>query len=226
MSQEVPQYLTTYPHSLWLTSTHFPQVPLIPRYPSSVSLKCRFQEDRESILQSLSSAYHILHVADTPPLFVKWMNGQHLIYLAYGHCSISASYILVFIVPIITDKKEIWKEKGKGTIGSDRGCLPPSLPPTHCENDVIVTIIVLLLQPWSRWATLKEIPKLKPSWVSRYSSLAGYWLNNMLACRQIVKLKIIQRVPLHYPSHLISKEGILQLATQKLFYILVTMHKN
>lgn len=73
---------------------------------------------------------------------------------------------------------------------------------------------------------LKENLELKTPWVSSDRSLAGNLTNHMLALRQIFKPGILQQAPLCSQSHLISKEVMLQLAIQKLFYILVTMHKN
>lgn len=140
--------------------------------------------------------------------------------LPRGQHSINASYVLVFIFPSITGKR-----KERVPLALYGAASRPSYPP----------------KPW-KWYDINNHCALsakslqvgdakRKSWTKtsvgvKLRFLAGYWLNNTLALRPIFKLEILHQEPLCSQSHLISKEGMLQLAIQELFYILVTMHKN
>lgn len=154
-------------------------------------------------------------------LWDEWMDGEHLIRACHVVSTQSTHRMYLFLsFPASLERER------KGYHWLCMGLLPSLPTPPNRENDMIWITIVLYPQSRCRWATLKENLELRPPRVSSYSSLAGYWLNNTLALRPICKLKILHQEPLCSQSHLISKEGMLQLAIQKLFYILVTMHKN
>lgn len=140
------------------------------------------------------------------PLFVP-MNGcmDSICYILgiwslLNWCLLRSCFLLF---PSSLIKRRFEREKGKGIIDSIWG-LFASLSPSHtlwkwCDCNYHCASSATL-----KWVgnTKKENAWAKTSIDCQDTVPSGYWLNNMLACRQIVKLKIIQRVPLRYPSHL------------------------